>query len=134
MLRKVKVKNGLLQGMTGKDPRITVSIYASLLWAELLEGASQPLRTGRCVNVKEYADMAMMRVHPGMDDDFYTKELHPVAAEYKMSEDCLYLNIFTPAKTTEDNIPVFVYIHGGGLQDGYSYEVEFDPELWQDAA
>ena len=51
-----------------------------------------------------------------------------MAAEYKMSEDCLYLNIFTPAKTTEDNIPVFVYIHGGGLQDGYSYEVEFHPE------
>lgn len=25
-------------------------------------------------------------------------------------------------------LPVFCYIHGGGLQDGYSYEVEFDPE------
>lgn len=45
-----------------------------------------------------------------------------------MSEDCLYLNIFTPAETEQEKLPVFVYIHGGGLQDGYSYEVEFDPE------
>ena len=132
MLRKVKVKNGLLQGMTGKDPRITVFRgvpYAKSPVGELRWKAPQPAEDWEGVRkCYEYADMAMMRVHPGMDDDFYTKELHPVAAEYKMSEDCLYLNIFTPAKTTEDNIPVFVYIHGGGLQDGYSYEVEFDPE------
>ena len=132
MLRKVKVKNGLLQGMTGKDPRITVFRgvpYAKPPVGELRWKAPQPAEDWEGVRkCYEYADMAMMRVHPGMDDDFYTKELHPVAAEYKMSEGCLYLNIFTPAKTTEDNIPVFVYIHGGGLQDGYSYEVEFDPE------
>ena len=132
MLRKVKVKNGLLQGMTGKDPRITIFRgvpYAKPPVGELRWKAPQPAEDWEGVRkCYEYADMAMMRVHPGMDDDFYTKELHPVAAEYKMSEDCLYLNIFTPAKTTEDNIPVFVYIHGGGLQDGYSYEVEFDPE------
>lgn len=132
MLRKVKVKNGLLQGMTGKDPRITVFRgvpYAKPPVGELRWKAPQPAEDWEGVRkCYEYVDMAMMRVHPGMDDDFYTKELHPVAAEYKMSEDCLYLNIFTPAKTTEDNIPVFVYIHGGGLQDGYSYEVEFDPE------
>ena len=132
MLRKVKVKNGLLQGMTGKDPRITVFRgvpYAKPPVGELRWKAPQPAEDWEGVRkCYEYADMAMMRVHPGMDDDFYTKELHPVAAEYKMSEDCLYLNVFTPAKTTEDNIPVFVYIHGGGLQDGYSYEVEFDPE------
>ena len=118
--------------MTGKDPRITVFRgvpYAKPPVGELRWKAPQPAEDWEGVRkCYEYADMAMMRVHPGMDDDFYTKELHPVAAEYKMSEDCLYLNIFTPAKTTEDNIPVFVYIHGGGLQDGYSYEVEFDPE------
>lgn len=76
----------------------------------------------------EYGDMPMMRIHPGLGDDFYTKELHPTAADYGMSEDCLYLNIFTPAKTADENLPVFCYIHGGGLQDGYSYEIEFDPE------
>ncbi len=132
MLRKVQVKNGVLQGMVGKDPRISVFRgvpYAKPPVGELRWKAPQPAEDWEGVRpCYEYADMAMMQVHPGMDDDFYTKELHPTAAEYKMSEDCLYLNIFTPAETKEDNIPVFVYIHGGGLQDGYSYEVEFDPE------
>ena len=133
MLRKVKVKNGILQGLVGKDPRITVFRgvpYAKPPVGELRWRAPQPAQDWEGVRkCYEYADMAMMRFHPGMNpDDFYDKELHPTAAEYRMSEDCLYLNIFTPAKTADERIPVFVYIHGGGLQDGYSYEVEFDPE------
>ncbi len=46
----------------------------------------------------EYGDMPMMRIHPGTGDDFYTKELHPVAADYGMREDSLYLNIFSPTE------------------------------------
>jgi para-nitrobenzyl esterase len=34
------------------------------------------------------------------------------------SEDCLFLNIWTPAKTATDNLPVMVWIHGGGLREG----------------
>ncbi len=132
MLRKVKVKNGWLQGLVGKDPRITVFRgvpYAAPPLGELRWKSPRPAKDWDGVKkCYEYADMAMMRVHPGMDQDFYTKELHPTAAEYRMSEDCLYLNIFSPAASADESLPVFVYIHGGGLQDGYSYEVEFDPE------
>ncbi|XP_041505559.1 acylcarnitine hydrolase-like isoform X1 [Microtus oregoni] len=36
-----------------------------------------------------------------------------------MSEDCLYLNIYTPAHAHEgSNLPVMVWIHGGGLSSG----------------
>jgi para-nitrobenzyl esterase len=34
------------------------------------------------------------------------------------SEDCLYLNIWTPAKSSKDRIPVFVWIYGGGFNMG----------------
>jgi para-nitrobenzyl esterase len=34
------------------------------------------------------------------------------------SEDCLYLNVWTPAKSANDNIPVFVWIYGGGFNGG----------------
>ena len=35
-----------------------------------------------------------------------------------MSEDCLHLNISTPAKSTADRLPVMVFFHGGGLTIG----------------
>lgn len=132
MLRKVKTESGTVQGLIGRDPRITVFRgipYAKPPVGELRWKAPQPVESWEGVRkCYEYGDMPMMRIHPGTDDSFYKKELHPVAADYGMSEDCLYLNIFSPAEKETDNLPVFCYIHGGGLQDGYNYEVEFDGE------
>ena len=43
----------------------------------------------------------------------------------KMSEDCLYLNIYTPADTSKDRLPVMMYIHGGGCQQWYGSDYEY---------
>ena len=38
------------------------------------------------------------------------------------SEDCLYLNVWTAAVTSKERRPVMVWIHGGGLTGGMSWE------------
>lgn len=43
----------------------------------------------------------------------------------KMSEDCLYLNIYTPARSCDDRLPVMMYIHGGGCQQWYGSDYEY---------
>ena len=44
------------------------------------------------------------------------------------SEDCLGLNVWTPARTASDKLPVMVWIHGGGFQIGASSQSAYDGE------
>jgi para-nitrobenzyl esterase len=43
-----------------------------------------------------------------------------------MSEDCLYLNIWTPAKSAKDKLPVLVYFYGGGFNAGDGSEPRYE--------
>jgi para-nitrobenzyl esterase len=43
-----------------------------------------------------------------------------------MSEDCLYLNVWTPAKSDQERLPVLLYFYGGGNIAGDSSEPRYD--------
>jgi para-nitrobenzyl esterase len=45
-----------------------------------------------------------------------------------LSEDCLYLNIWTPAKRDTQGLPVLVYFYGGGNVAGDASEPRYDGE------
>ncbi|MDJ1482587.1 carboxylesterase family protein [Cytophagaceae bacterium YF14B1] len=45
-----------------------------------------------------------------------------------MSEDCLYLNVWTPAKSGNEKLPVLVYYYGGGYMAGDGSEPRYDGE------
>ena len=61
------------------------------------------------------------------EDDVYAKEWS-VDTSLQLNEDCLYLNIWTPAKKTDEKLPVYFWIFGGGWQVGHASEMEFDGE------
>ncbi len=61
---------------------------------------------------------------------FYYNEFRK-GRTYHYSEDCLFLNIFTPETAKEgDKLPVLIYIHGGGYTGGSGHEKHFDGPVW----
>ena len=68
-----------------------------------------------------------MQDTPGTGDGLYDREWH-VDPMIPISEDCLYLNVWTGAKKAGEKQPVLVWYFGGGFQWGYTAEMEFDGE------
>ena len=135
MLRETKTENGLVRGVVGTNARITV--YKGIPYAAPPVGenrwrAPQPVENWEGVrSCYEFGPICYQNT-PGKDPEaFYSKEWH-VDPEVPNSEDGLYLNIWTPAKKVGEKLPVMVWIHGGGMQEGYSYEMEFDGEEFAD--
>ena len=62
--------------------------------------------------------------------NFYYNEFRK-GEQYTYSEDCLFLNIFTPENAKAgDKLPVLVYIHGGSFTGGCGHEKHFDGPVW----
>jgi para-nitrobenzyl esterase len=61
---------------------------------------------------------------------FYDKEFYAQSPHVK-NEDCLYLNVWTPAAGKENaKLPVAMWIHGGAYRNGFGHENEFDGKAW----
>jgi len=130
MLRKAKTENGIVKGLAAANTRITV--YKGIPFAAPPTGenrwrAPQPAKDWEGeLEAYSYKNISVQD-QPGIGEGLYNREWH-VDSEVPMGEDCLYLNIWTPAVTTEDNLPVIVWFFGGGFQWGYPCEMEFDGE------
>lgn len=122
-MKTVKTKYGIIQGVVENG----YTIFKGIPYAK------PPIRELRFKSPKEpegwngvyYADTfppACMQTPPP-EDDFYYKEFN---SPVNFSEDSLYLNVWTPAKSAANTLPVAVWLYGGALLSGYCAEKEFD--------
>jgi para-nitrobenzyl esterase len=59
-------------------------------------------------------------------NSFYGREWR-ASGSVPFNEDCLYLNIWTPAAGDKSKkLPVAMWIHGGGYREGFAFEPEMD--------
>jgi len=125
---KVKVEQGWLQGYT--DGRLKV--FKGIPYAAPPVGNLRfrhPQDPGKWRGVRQatqYSAAAIQHVMEVPTDPANVHGVPQMLAPSQYEEDCLYLNIWTPAKSAEEKLPVFLWIHGGGMVAGSGVECVCD--------
>ncbi len=94
--------------------------YAAPPVANLRWRPPQPVVPWQGVKEADRYAPSCMQAPTAKDSNAWQEGLTPV------SEDCLYLNIWTPAKSANDNLAVMVFIPGGGNIRGSASELQYD--------
>jgi para-nitrobenzyl esterase len=131
VLRRVIVENGTVEGLPAADPRVTSFKgipFAAPPVGENRWKAPQPADNWNGIlYAYKFAPISMQHI-PGEDPEIiYSREWN-VDTSIAMDEDSLHLNVWTPARSADEKLPVFVWYFGGGLQEGNTAEMEFDGE------
>ena len=128
IIRTAKTESGIVRGIPGGNPIYTVYKgipYAAPPVGDLRWKAPQPVTPWKG-ELKADAFSPIAPQGKSVVDSFYGKEFFQ--SPERMSEDCLCLNIWTPAKTPDEKLPVLLWVHGGGFVAGFGHEPEFDGE------
>lgn len=127
-MAKVRVQQGWLQGSTEGDLKVFKGIpYAAPpVGALRFRHPQDPARWRGVRAATQYQAASIQHVMEMEDLPANVYGVPQILARSQYEEDCLYLNIWSPAKAETDKLPVFVWIHGGGLVAGSGVEVVCD--------
>ena len=124
----VRIETGLLEGTAGASPEIRLFKgipYAAPPVGNLRWRAPQPAAPWQGVRkADQYGNSCMQSGNTFDESTAQVREgKSPYSPEYyawkePRTEDCLYLNVWTSAKTATEKQSVYVYLHGGGFQQG----------------
>lgn len=122
----IQTENGLVSGYKSGVINIFKGIpFAAPPVGDLRWKNPQPVKnwTGTLKCEKFSASPMQSNPKPFM---MWTEEF--ITPPDNLSEDCLYLNIWTPAKSAKEKLPVFVWIYGGGFSSGSAACAVYDGE------
>lgn len=119
---QITVENGVIEG--NYDTKSGVQTYFGVPFAKPPVGdlrwkAPQPLENW--VGVKETKQFGPRPMQKNVFGDMASRS-------NGVSEDCLYLNVWTSAKRNTKDLPVLVYFYGGGNVAGDASEPRYDGE------
>jgi para-nitrobenzyl esterase len=123
----VQVSGGLVEGLPSSDPRISMFLgipYGAPPVGELRWRPPQPPASWSGVRKADHFCASCIQNIVAERKPW----THEFMAHNEISEDCLFLNVWTPARSSKERHPVFFWIHGGGNNEGSSTVPVYDGE------